>query len=113
MRVAEAEPVDYLAIGPVFATRSKDNPDPVVGAAGLSSLRKLTRKPLVAIGGITLENAPAVYAAGVDSVALISALIPDDGGVREMRARAGEWVALGQALAGRTPANQWPPRDMV
>jgi thiamine-phosphate pyrophosphorylase len=71
---AEAMPVDYVAIGPVFATASKLNPDPVVGLAGVREARRLTAKPLVAIGGITLENAGSVLEAGADSVAVISAV---------------------------------------
>jgi thiamine-phosphate pyrophosphorylase len=66
--------VDYIAIGPVFSTSSKQNPDPVVGLEGVRLARRLTKKPLVAIGGITLENAPMVWAAGADSVAVISAI---------------------------------------
>jgi thiamine-phosphate pyrophosphorylase len=74
LEIADALPVDYIAIGPVFATASKLNPDPVVGLDGVREARALTRKPLVAIGGITLENARQVLDAGVDSVAVISAL---------------------------------------
>jgi thiamine-phosphate pyrophosphorylase len=69
---------DYLAIGPVFATGSKNNPDPVVGLEGVRAARALTRLPLVAIGGITGENAREVIEAGADSVAVISGLLPDD-----------------------------------
>ncbi len=68
---------DYLAIGPVFATTSKSNPDPVVGLAGVRRARELTRKPLVAIGGITPANARSVIDAGADAVAVISALLPN------------------------------------
>jgi len=66
---------DYLAIGPVFATSSKANPDPVVGLEGVRRARALTRKPLVAIGGITRANAASVIEAGADSVAVISDLV--------------------------------------
>jgi thiamine-phosphate pyrophosphorylase len=69
-------PVDYVAIGPVFGTQSKANPDPVVGLAGVREARRLTSKPLVAIGGITIENCRGVFDAGADSIALISALLP-------------------------------------
>jgi thiamine-phosphate pyrophosphorylase len=68
---------DYLAIGPVFSTSSKDQPDPVVGLEGVRRARQLTRKPLVAIGGITRGNAAAVIEAGADSVAVISDLLRD------------------------------------
>jgi thiamine-phosphate pyrophosphorylase len=67
---------DYLAIGPVFATGSKDNPDPVVGLEGVTVARALTRLPLVAIGGISAGNAHLVLGAGADAVAVISALLP-------------------------------------
>ncbi len=66
---------DYLAIGPIFATKSKLDSDPVVGLDGLRRARELTRKPLVAIGGITRANAMAVIDAGADSVAVISDLL--------------------------------------
>lgn len=79
LRVADSEPVDYIAFGPVFPTSTKANPDPVVGLEGLRQARALTRKPLVAIGGITLENAAAVRQAGADSVAVISAIFTPGG----------------------------------
>jgi thiamine-phosphate pyrophosphorylase len=68
---------DYLAIGPVFPTSSKANPDRVVGLEGVRWARELTRKPLVAIGGITRANARSVIDAGADSVAVISDLLRD------------------------------------
>jgi thiamine-phosphate pyrophosphorylase len=74
LRMADREPVDYLAIGPVFATATKANPDPVVGLDGVRMARSLTSKTLVAIGGITVENAGAVRQAGADSIAVISAI---------------------------------------
>lgn len=78
-QLAEADKTsaDYLAIGPVFATSSKANPDPVVGLDGVRRARELTRKPLVAIGGITRGNARSVIEAGADSVAVISDLLRD------------------------------------
>ena len=72
---AAESPVDYVAIGPVFATSSKQVPDPVVGLDGVRAARALTHKPLVAIGGITRANCSAVIEAGADSVAVISDLI--------------------------------------
>jgi thiamine-phosphate pyrophosphorylase len=72
---ATSLPVEYLAIGPVFATSSKANPDPVVGLAGVREARKATSRPLVAIGGITRENCRSVMDAGADSVAIISDLV--------------------------------------
>lgn len=77
LREAALTSADYLAIGPVFSTSSKDNPDPVVGLEGVRRARALTRKPLVAIGGITRSNAVSVIEAGADSVAVISDLIRD------------------------------------
>jgi thiamine-phosphate pyrophosphorylase len=78
-QLAEADKtsLDYLAIGPIFATSSKANPDPVVGLEGIRRACGLTRKPLVAIGGITRANARSVIEAGADSVAVISDLIRD------------------------------------
>ena len=72
---AAASSADYIAIGPVFATSSKANPDPVVGTELIRELRPLTRKPIVAIGGIRLEQAAEVIAAGADSVAVISDIL--------------------------------------
>ncbi|MDQ1387741.1 MAG: thiamine-phosphate pyrophosphorylase [Acidobacteriaceae bacterium] len=72
---ADRTSADYLAIGPVFSTSSKDKPDPVVGLEGVRRARQLTRKPLVAIGGITRGNAASVIKAGADSVAVISDLL--------------------------------------
>jgi thiamine-phosphate pyrophosphorylase len=92
LAAGDSEPVDYLAIGPAFATQSKENPDPVVGLARIAELRKLTAKPLVAIGGITLESAPLLLQVGVDSVAVISALIPEECTRASVRARVEEWV---------------------
>jgi thiamine-phosphate pyrophosphorylase len=65
---------DYLAIGPLFTTSGKRNPEPVVGIAEFARLRKLTKKPVVAIGGITRDNARSVLDAGADSVAIIGDL---------------------------------------
>jgi thiamine-phosphate pyrophosphorylase len=70
-RRAAATSADYIAVGPIFATTSKANPDPVVGLELLRQVRPLTDKPIVAIGGITLERAASVIAAGADSVAVI------------------------------------------
>jgi thiamine-phosphate pyrophosphorylase len=74
---ADRTSADYLAIGPVFSTSSKDRLDPVVGLEGVRRARLLTRKPLVAIGGITRGNAASVIEAGADSLAVISDLLRD------------------------------------
>jgi thiamine-phosphate pyrophosphorylase len=91
LRAAAAEPANYLALGPIFGTSSKNNPDPIVGIDELRRLRPLTDRPLVAIGGITRANAQSVLAAGADSVAIIGDLFAEDGNVR---ARTEEWVSL-------------------
>jgi thiamine-phosphate pyrophosphorylase len=88
---AADSPVDYVAIGPVFATSSKQVPDPVVGLQGVRAARALTDKPLVAIGGITRANCAAVIEAGADSVAVISDLIQSPGkSVEEFFGRLGD-----------------------
>jgi thiamine-phosphate pyrophosphorylase len=74
---ADQTSADYLAIGPVFVTSSKANPDPVIGLEGVRRARELTRKPLVAIGGITRANAASVIESGADAVAMISDLLRD------------------------------------
>ena len=91
LRAAAAEPVDYLALGPIFGTSTKLNPDPVVGLDELRRLRPLTTSPLVAIGGITRANARSVLDAGADSVAVIGDLFPEDGNIR---GRVEEWLQL-------------------
>lgn len=84
-------PVDYLAIGPIFATSSKENPNPVVGLDGLRRVRAaLPSMPLVAIGGITPQNAPETLAAGANSLAVIGALLTDPS---QIEARARDWIA--------------------
>jgi thiamine-phosphate pyrophosphorylase len=70
VRAADRTSADYIAIGPIFQTTTKANPDPVVGLDTISQARKLTSKPLVAIGGITLDNAAEVWQAGADCVAV-------------------------------------------
>jgi thiamine-phosphate pyrophosphorylase len=77
VRAAEASRADYVAIGPVFATGTKANAAAVVGLEGVKRARALTTKPLVAIGGITRENARSVIEAGADSVAVIGGLLGD------------------------------------
>lgn len=83
-RAAAHLPVDYLAIGPVFETKSKENPDPVVGLDGLGRVRQeIGEIPLVAIGGIGRENVREVLAAGADSVAVISLLLADPRAIQD------------------------------
>jgi len=90
-RAAAAQPADYLALGPIFGTTSKLNPDPVVGLAELRRLRPLTTRPVVAIGGITRANARSVIEAGANSVAVIGDLYPEDG---QIRGRVEEWISI-------------------
>jgi thiamine-phosphate pyrophosphorylase len=75
--LADKTSADYIAIGPVFATSSKMNPDPVVGLDGVRQAKKLTSKPLVAIGGINRADGRSVLDAGADSIAVISDLLRD------------------------------------
>jgi thiamine-phosphate pyrophosphorylase len=91
---AAAEPVDYVALGPVYSTSSKENPDPVVGVDQVRRCRALLSKPLVAIGGITRENAREVLAAGADSVAVIADLLPEPCTIESLHARMTEWLRL-------------------
>ena len=90
---ADQTSADYVAFGPIFPTSTKEQPDPVVGLDLLAQVRRRTRKPLVAIGGITLERAEAVYLAGADSLAVTRDLMtaPDPAA----RARAFLQVAAG------------------
>ncbi|MFB3920446.1 MAG: thiamine phosphate synthase [Terriglobia bacterium] len=94
---ADRSSADYIAFGPIFSTQSKARPDPVVGLEGLRAARQATRKPLVAIGGITLDRAREVIEAGADSVAVIADLLraPD------VAARAKEFLrVLGEGETG-------------
>lgn len=90
----DEQDVEYLAIGPIFPTSSKLNPDPAIGVAGLRSLRPLTSKPLVAIGGITLANAEEVLIAGADSIAVIGGFLPASSSLAEAGRLAQEWYRL-------------------
>lgn len=86
-------PVTYVAYGPVFATSTKANPDPVVGLDGVAAAARAARaaaRPLVAIGGITLETAAGVIAAGADAVAVIGDLVR---GPEPPRARAARFLS--------------------
>lgn len=81
---ADVEAVDYIAIGPVFSTRTKLDADPVVGLAGVRRARELTARTLVAIGGISRENARAVLDAGANAVAVIGGLFVPGMSVEEV-----------------------------
>jgi thiamine-phosphate pyrophosphorylase len=99
LRAAALTSADYIAVGPIFPTASKANPDPVVGLNFLRLARRETRKPLVAIGGITVQSASDVFRAGADSIAVIRDLLtaPDPG------ARAREYLEIAErALSARS-----------
>jgi len=91
---AGGEPVDYVALGPIFSTASKQNPDAVTGIEEIRRCRPLVEKPLVAIGGITLENALDVLHAGADSVAVIAGLLPSPATAHSLRERMEQWQQL-------------------
>ena len=97
---AAASSADYIAVGPIFETGTKSNPDPVVGAEFIRRIRPLTDKPIVAIGGITLERAAGIIEAGANSVAVISDIL----GAPEPGKRARQYSDLlgtaDQAAAG-------------
>jgi thiamine-phosphate pyrophosphorylase len=94
LQEADSEPVDYLAFGPIFATQSKQQPDPLVGLEALRAARALTRKPLVAIGGITRENVQQVFEAGAGSVAVIAGLLPEHLTESSLQERMEQWQRL-------------------
>lgn len=94
LATAGGEPADYVALGPVFPTASKRHPDPVVGVEEVHRLRGLIDKPLVAIGGVTMENAAEVIRAGADSVAVIAGLLPQPATAESLRKRMIEWQNL-------------------
>ena len=87
---ADSLPIDYIAIGPMFQTSTKEKPDPVVDVAVLGEIKRLVSKPLVAIGGITIERARLVIEAGADSVAVVSDLYSTG----DVTARAREFIRL-------------------
>jgi thiamine-phosphate pyrophosphorylase len=91
LRAACNEPADYLALGPIFGTVTKENPDPTVGLDELRRLRPRSNRPLVAIGGITRANARQVLDAGGDTVAESGDLFPEDGNIAT---RTKEWLRL-------------------
>lgn len=92
VETADKTTADYVAFGPVFPTATKERLDPLVGLEGLAAARAHTRKPLVAIGGITLERAGEAYAAGADSLAVARDLIA----AADPRSRARAYLELAQ-----------------
>jgi thiamine-phosphate pyrophosphorylase len=93
---ATATSADYIAVGPVFETRTKANPEPVVGAELVRRTRAMTDTPIVAIGGVTLERASDIIAAGADSVAVISDILL----AQDPAARAAKYIALLEKAPG-------------
>lgn len=91
--------VDVIAVGPVFATSTKERPDPVVGLDHVAWARRTTDKPLVAIGGIDASNLASVLKAGADTVAVISGLCSPEGG-GDVEANARRLMAAAPARAG-------------
>lgn len=96
VRAADQTSADYIAFGPIFSTTTKSKPDALVGIEGLRAARAATRKPLVAIGGITLERARDVYRAGADSLAVVSDLLR----AKNPGARAEEYLAIAAEAIG-------------
>ncbi|MFQ5532462.1 MAG: thiamine phosphate synthase [Candidatus Methylomirabilales bacterium] len=95
---AEAAGADYIGFGPVFPTGTKRQPRPVVGLDGVRRARAVVRVPILAIGGITLERAPEVIAAGADGVAVISAIV----GSREIAAACRHFLSrIHEGLGGK------------
>ncbi len=88
------EPVDYLALGPIFRTASKVNPDPVVGVDVLRKIRPLTALPLVAIGGIDRTNARDILDAGANTVAVIGDVYPENFTLKSLEERVKEWIRI-------------------
>jgi thiamine-phosphate diphosphorylase len=88
---ADSMPIDYVAIGPIYHTSTKENPDPVVGLSELAQVKSQLSKPLVAIGGITLQTAASVFQAGADSLAVISDLFSTG----DISARVLEYLQVG------------------
>lgn len=94
LAAAASEPVDYVALGPIFGTQSKRNPDPIVGVGNLREWRAMVPQPLVAIGGINRENAREVWEAGAEMVAIIGDLCPAVADAVSIRERMEQWQRL-------------------
>jgi thiamine-phosphate pyrophosphorylase len=96
LQAADRTSADYIAVGPIFATGTKQNPDPVIGLDFLRTARQMTQKALVAIGGITVESASEVYRAGADSIAVIRDLMA----AHSPAQRAREYLAIAESVRG-------------
>lgn len=104
---ANGSPADYLALGPVFGTTSKERPDPTLGLEEFRRLAAGSVKPLVAIGGIDLQNASRVFQAGAASVAVISDLLEPDKSLEGLRKKVRDWLTL----PDKFPAFFYHPQD--
>jgi len=93
----EMIPADYIAAGPVFPTSTKTDADPVIGLSGLREICSRVSRPVVAIGGITRENARDVFACGAASVAVISDLLK----ASDVARRTSEWLLYNSEVCGR------------
>ena len=89
---AQAQDVDYIAMGPIFSTSTKEADYPPLGVEALGGLIADSRYPVVAIGGISLEKAPQVWMAGADSVAVIS----DIANAGDPAQRVSHYLSLGK-----------------
>ncbi len=96
LETALAAGADYVALGPIYATTLKKMPWQPQGLPRLAEWRAIVKCPLVAIGGITLERAPVVLAAGADTVAVITDIVTN----QDPESRAGNWVAVTQPWRG-------------
>ena len=101
---AEQTSADYIAVGPIFQTATKENPDPIVGLELLWAARRLTQKPLVAIGGITIESAEDVYRAGADSVAVVQDLVAAEDPARRVR----EYLEIAERVRAQSAGKDFP-----
>ncbi len=97
VKEAGATSADYVAVGPIFSTTTKREHDPVVGTEFIRRARQLTPKPLVAIGGITLDRAAEVFAAGADSIAVAKDLLTAE----DPRRRAKEFLTIAAQASAR------------
>lgn len=102
VRAADKTSADYIAVGPIFSTSTKEKPDAVVGASFIREARKLTERPIVAIGGITRERAAEVYEAGADSIAVIRDLLE----TRDPAERAKEFLAIAKRSRGNVRSSR-------
>ena len=97
-RQAEAAGADYLGVSPIYTTKTKADAGPPAGIQLIEQIRRAVKIPLIAIGGITLANAPAVIQAGADSLCAISAVVCQ----ADVRAEIGKFQRLFHEAAPRS-----------